>query len=51
MAATPSVVVQLGTPAPNFKLNDVVSGGHVSLTTHNGSVATVIMFVAIIVRL
>jgi thiol-disulfide isomerase/thioredoxin len=45
MAATPSTMVSLGTPAPMFTLTDVVSGKTVSLPHRKGAVATVIMFI------
>ncbi len=43
MAKTPSSMVPLGTPAPQFSLLDTVSGKKVSLD--NSSNATVIMFI------
>lgn len=45
MAATPSTMVTLGTPAPAFALTDVVSGKAISLPQLKGKVATVIMFI------
>lgn len=45
MAATSSVMVSLGTPAPMFTLTDVVSGNAVSLPHQKDAVATVIMFI------
>jgi peroxiredoxin len=45
MAATPSTMVPLGTKAPEFKLADVVSGEEISLASHRGEVATVILFI------
>lgn len=45
MAATPSTMVSLGTPAPTFTLSDVVSGETISLPQQKGNVATVIMFI------
>lgn len=45
MAATPSTMVSLGTPAPAFTLSDVVSGKAISLPEQKGKVATVIMFI------
>ncbi|MBX2968995.1 MAG: thioredoxin family protein [Cyclobacteriaceae bacterium] len=45
MAATPSTMVSLGTPAPAFTLTDVVSGEPISIPHHSGKTATVIMFI------
>lgn len=38
-------MVPLGTKAPEFKLSDVVSGKEISLDSHRGKVATVILFI------
>lgn len=45
MARTPSVMIPLGTKAPDFELPDTVSGNDISLNDLKGSVATVIMFI------
>ena len=45
MAATPSVMIPLGTSAYDFRLPDTVSGKQVSLNDAKGSAATVIMFI------
>ncbi len=45
MARTPSVMLPLGTKAPDFKLFDVVSGHWISLYDHKNYQATVIMFI------
>lgn len=45
MAATPSTMVSLGTSAPAFTLNDVVSGKPISIPQLGGEKATVIMFI------
>jgi thiol-disulfide isomerase/thioredoxin len=45
MAATPSTMVSLGTPAPGFTLPDTVSGNDFSLTELRSDKATVIMFI------
>ena len=45
MAETPSVMLPLGTIAPNFKLPDVVSGKQVSLDELKSPVATLVMFI------
>lgn len=45
MAATPSTMVALGTPAPAFRLTDVTTGTAVTFETHRGNVATVILFI------
>jgi thiol-disulfide isomerase/thioredoxin len=45
MAATPSNMTPLGTPAPDFTLRDTVSGRDVSLTGLRSDKATVIMFI------
>ena len=44
MAKTPSTMLPLGTPAPQFSLLDVISGKKVSLGGSKNSRATVIMF-------
>ncbi|HYK92412.1 MAG TPA: thioredoxin family protein [Acidobacteriota bacterium] len=46
MAATPSVMLALGTPAPNFDLPDVVSGKRISLATFAGKRALLVMFIS-----
>jgi peroxiredoxin len=45
MAATLSVMKALGSPAPNFKLPDTVSGNERSLQELKGHIATVVMFI------
>lgn len=45
MARTPSIMVALGTKAPDFILTDTVSGKQISLKDTKGDVATVIMFI------
>ncbi|MEO5929811.1 MAG: thioredoxin family protein [Candidatus Kapaibacterium sp.] len=45
MAATPSVMLALGTIAPAFTLTDTVSGGKVSLEELKSDIATVVMFI------
>jgi len=45
MSLTPSNMIPLGSPAPDFTLIDVVSGQLVSLNTLKGAEATVIMFI------
>jgi thiol-disulfide isomerase/thioredoxin len=45
MAATPSVMIPLGSTATGFKLPDVVSGKEVSLENLKGKKGTVIMFI------
>jgi peroxiredoxin len=45
MAATPSVMIPLGTRAHDFRLPDAISGKNVSLQETKGSTATVIMFI------
>lgn len=44
MALTPSTMVALGTPAPEFALPDVTSGRTVSLAEFSGSPALLVMF-------
>lgn len=45
MARVPSVMVELGTRAPQFNLPDTVSGKNYSLNGIKGKAATVIMFI------
>lgn len=45
MALTPSNMMPLGTPAPEFCLPDTVSGKEVCLSDVRGEVATVVMFI------
>jgi peroxiredoxin len=45
MSATPSTMLELGTPAPAFSLPDVVSGGAISLDTFAGKKALLVMFI------
>ena len=45
MAATESTMLALGTPAPDFRLPDVVSGGAISLDTFAGQKALLVMFI------
>ena len=45
MSLTPSNMIPLGSPAPDFTLIDVISGQLVSLNTLKGTEATVIMFI------
>ncbi len=45
MVLTPSRMMALGTPAPDFSLPDTVSGKQLSLRDVQGSVATVVMFI------
>lgn len=45
MAKTPSNMLPLGTQAPFFSLNDVVSGQNVTLKAGQQAAATVIMFI------
>ena len=45
MAATPSTMLELGTPAPSFALTDTVSGKPVSLGEVADGVALVVMFI------
>jgi peroxiredoxin len=46
MAATPSVMLALGTPAPAFDLPDVASGKKLSLESFVGKKALLVMFVS-----
>ena len=45
MARTPSMMVTLGTKAPDFLLPDTVTGKQLSLNNIKGSAATMIMFI------
>lgn len=45
MAATPSVMIPLGSTAPAFTLPDTISGKQLSLVDVMGKAATVIMFI------
>jgi peroxiredoxin len=45
MAATPSVMIDLGSRAPDFELPDVVSGRTISLRTFDDKKALVVMFI------
>lgn len=45
MARTLSLMVELGTLAPDFELPDTISGTNLNLQKIKGSVATVIMFI------
>lgn len=45
MAATPSTMHPLGTPAPAFSLPDTVSGKRVALEDFNGKPALLVMFI------
>ncbi|MFM7580545.1 MAG: redoxin domain-containing protein, partial [Microcystaceae cyanobacterium] len=44
MVLTPSTMLALGTPAPDFSLPDVVSGEIVSLSTFQDKKALLVMF-------
>ena len=46
MAATESTMLELGTPAPDFTLPDVVSGKTVSPATFAGKPALLVMFIS-----
>ena len=46
MVATPSVMRALGTPAPEFTLQDVVSGRTVTLSRAAGPKGTLVMFIS-----
>jgi peroxiredoxin len=46
MVATPSTMLALGTPAPDFKLPDVVSGKTISLRTFAGKKGLLVMFLS-----
>jgi peroxiredoxin len=45
MAATPSVMLPLGTTAPDFTLVDTISGRELSLDELKSDIATVVMFI------
>lgn len=45
MALTPSTMLPLGTPAPDFSLPEVVSGKTISLKTFSGKKALLVMFI------
>jgi peroxiredoxin len=45
MSATASVMIPLGTLAPDFRLPDTVSGKFISFNDASGKVATVVMFI------
>jgi len=45
MAVTPSTMLALGTPAPDFRLPDVVSGKAISLAAFAGQPALLVMFI------
>lgn len=45
MALTPSTMLELGTPAPDFGLPDVVSGSTVSLKTFADKTGLLVMFI------
>ena len=45
MALTPSTMLALGTPAPDFALPDVVSGNTISLADFSASKALLVMFI------
>jgi peroxiredoxin len=46
MAVTPStMLMELGAPAPDFSLRDVVSGQTISLSTFTGTTALLVMFI------
>ncbi len=45
MARTPSTMIDLGTPAPDFSLTDTLSGKRVSLRDFDGSAALLVMFI------
>lgn len=45
MAKTASTMLALGTPAPDFALPDVVTGGTISLETFRGKTALLVMFI------
>src|SRR4051812_23137446 len=45
MSLTPSTMLPLGTPAPDFKLPDVVSGKTVSLASLADKKALLVMFI------
>lgn len=45
MARTPSVMLALGTPAPDFCLPDVVTGNTITLDTFAGKTGLLVMFI------
>ena len=45
MSLTPSTMLALGTPAPNFKLPNITSGNMVSLDDFKGKKALLVMFI------
>ncbi len=45
MAAVESTMLDLGTKAPDFSLQDVISGKKVSLSDYNGNKAFLVMFI------
>ena len=45
MARTASTMLQLGTPAADFSLRDVVSGRIISLATFKADAALLVMFI------
>jgi peroxiredoxin len=46
MVAVPSVMLPLGTPAPDFDLRDVTTGSTVTLGSFAGSKAVLVMFIS-----
>ncbi len=46
MVATPSTMLALGTPAPDFRLPDVVSGKTMTLDTFSGKKGLLVMFLS-----
>jgi len=47
MAATPSTMLELGTPAPDFSLSEVTTGATIALDTFAGNDVLVVMFICI----
>ncbi len=45
MAETPSTMLPLGTPAPDFRLPDVISGNEFTLADFEGASALLVMFI------
>lgn len=45
MAATPSTMLELGTPAPDFSLSEVTTGATIALDTFAGNDVLVVMFI------
>ncbi len=45
MALTPSTMLELGTPAPDFSLPDVVTGSLISLQTFQGKTGLLVLFI------